>query len=394
VDGTNCYAFCISSLTVNTVSMHILVAPNAFKNSLDARRAGDAIANGIRQSGLSCSIKSLPVGDGGDGTGTLLVEHLKGDHEQLEVLDPLGRRIKSRLGWIDAHRTAVIEMADASGLRLLKPSEYNPLIASSYGTGELIRHAVLAGAGKIILCIGGSATVDGGMGILSALGVKFIDQHGIILKTPSDLVSLADIDTGNLLKEIHDVDFRILCDVSNPLVGESGAAAVFAPQKGAGAEEISILESGLRQLASLILSKKGNDISHMVHGGAAGGVAAGLHAILDAKLENGIEAFLRLVDVETEMKKTNWVITGEGSIDEQTLHGKAPFGVARKAKEYGISVLGLAGKIPEPVDKALLEYFDELICINEPGTSLEEALRNTSFNLEKTACEWAKKKRG
>lgn len=393
MDGTNGHVVCVHSFIINTISMHILVAPNAFKNSLDARGAADAIADGIGQSGLLCSIKCLPVGDGGDGTGALLVEHFKGQYEELEVLDPLGRKIRSRLGWIEAHKTAVIEMADASGLRLLKASEYNPLIASSYGTGELIRHAVLAGASKIILCIGGSATVDGGVGILSALGVKLIGENGGILKAPFELVWLADIDTGNLLKEIQDVDFRILCDVSNPLIGENGAAAVFAPQKGAGGEEISILESGLRQLAGLILSKTGNDISHIVHGGAAGGVAAGLHGILGAKLENGIEAFLRFVDFDTELKKGNWVITGEGSIDEQTLHGKAPFGVAKKAKEYGKFVLGLAGKISEPIDKTLFEYFDELICINEPGTSLEEALRNTGFNLEKTAREWAKKKR-
>jgi glycerate kinase len=374
--------------------MHILVSPNAFKNSLDARRAAEAIANGIRQSGLLCSIKCLPVGDGGDGTGALLVEHLKGDHEELEVADPLGRKIASPIGWIDQHRTAVIEMAGASGLRLLKPSEYNPLVASSYGTGELIRHAVLAGARKIILCIGGSATVDGGMGILSALGVKFIGKNKKILTAPSELASLIEIDTGDLLKEIQGIDIRILCDVSNPLVGENGAAPVFAPQKGAGEEEIKILESGLMQLANVILVKTGNNISHMERGGAAGGVAAGLQGILGAKLENGIEAFLRLVDFESELKKSNWVITGEGSIDEQTLQGKAPFGVAKKAKEHGIPVLGLAGKIPQPIDKVLFEYFDELICINEPGTSVEDALRNTSLNLEKTAFTWAVKMQG
>lgn len=366
--------------------MHILIAPNAFKNSLDAAKVAEAISNGLHQSKLSCTTTCFPVADGGDGTAGLLVDYLKGEWIRTTVYDPLRRKINSSFGWIEKDKTAIIELAVASGLRLLKPDEYDPLVATTYGAGELILEALNRNAIKIILCIGGSATVDGGTGILQALGIKFSDKKGNELNDlPASLLQLAAIDLSGLDKRIEPTEIIILCDVENPLLGENGAATVFGPQKGASQETIQLLEAGLTRFRDIVFNKIGKDMSALKHGGAAGGVAAGLSALLNAHLVNGIDYFLQSTGFEKELAMANLVITGEGSIDLQTLHGKGPFGVAKKAKEFSLTVIGMAGKVPAVIDRSLSPYFDQLISINDETTGLEMAIKNTYSNLERSA---------
>ncbi len=366
--------------------MHILIAPNAFKNGITATDAANAIKKGLGESRLSCTCTCFPVGDGGDGTATLLIQQLHGKIIVTKAHDALARKIDTSFGLIDDGKTAVIELANISGLRLLHTNEYNPLLASTFGTGELIKQALDKKTKKIIIAIGGSATVDGAIGILAALGAIFLDEgHNALEAIPENLYRLSDIDISHLDKRIFNVELIVLCDVDNALLGNRGAAAVFGPQKGADDEAVKKLELNLTRLKDIALMKTGKDMSKMKYGGAAGGTAAGLSAFLNAKLVNGIEYFLHITDFDKALQQTGLVITGEGSIDEQTLQGKAPFGVANHAKKKNIPVIGLAGKVPLQYNKQLQKYFDVLLPINEGIVDMDEALRNTANNLSRTA---------
>src|SRR5688572_8551738 len=368
------------------MDMHILIAPNAFKNSLDATKVAEAINNGLHKSKLSCTTTCFPVADGGDGTAGLLIDHLGGQLIHTIVQDPLKRKIKSSFGWIEKDKTAIIELAAASGLRLLKAEEYDPLITTTQGTGELIIEALNKDATKIILCIGGSATVDGGTGILNALGIKFFNAEGNELDNlPASLSSLAEIDISGLDKRILNIEIIILCDVENPLLGPNGAAAVFGPQKGASGKDVELLERDLTKFCDVVLNKTGKDMAVIKHGGAAGGVAASLYTFLNARLINGIDYFLETTGFEKELKKADMVITGEGSIDQQTLQGKGPFGVAKRAKEFSLPVIAFSGRVAIVPDQSSRQYFDRLISINENIDDLEAAKKNTYMNLEKAA---------
>jgi glycerate 2-kinase len=366
--------------------MKILIAPNAFKNSLDAAEAAEAIKKGLEESHLKCSLQCFPVGDGGDGTAELLIKHFKGKIISAEVHDPLGRKIISSFGLIDEGRTAVIEMANASGLRLLQPNELDPLHANSYGTGELMMEALNKGVNTIILCIGGSATVDGAVGLLQAVGFRFLNKNREALKNiPESLVELNSIDFSKVDERIHHCKITVLCDVENKLPGSEGAANVFGPQKGADADAIKKLESSLAKLRDVVFEQTGKDMDEMKHGGAAGGMAAGLAALLNVELVNGIDYFLSITGFDKALEKTDLVITGEGCIDIQTLQGKGPFGVAKKAKEKGIPVIGLAGKVPLETMASLNTYFDVLLSINHQPMEISSALLHTKDNLVRTA---------
>lgn len=366
--------------------MHILIAPNAFKNSLDAPAVAAAIDEGLKQSNFNGTTTCFPVGDGGDGTGRLLIQHCNGIIIDAIVNDPLGRKINSSFGLIDNGTTAVIEMADASGLRLLKEHELKPLQASSFGTGELIKQALDKNVNKIIICIGGSATVDGGAGILAALGFRFTDKHKKEIRAiPEKLADLDEIDVSGADQRIKACTLVLLCDVENNLLGGKGAAAVFGPQKGASPADVEQLEAALTRLKEIIFRQTGIDISLIKHGGAAGGVAAGLAGLVNAQPVNGIEHFLSLTQFDTKIEKADVVITGEGSIDVQTLQGKGPFGVAVRAKKKKIPVIGLAGKIPSEIPAELYKYFDALLSINPEDMPLADAIKNTRQNLIRTA---------
>jgi glycerate kinase len=365
--------------------MHILIAPNAFKNSLDAAQVAKAIGQGLKQSRLDCTTECFPIADGGDGTGSLILDRCKGVTVPQIVHDPLGRKIDSHFGLIDNGNTAVMEMADASGLRLLKKDELNPMQTSSYGTGELINAALDRGVKKIIIAMGGSATVDGGCGILKALGMDFLDKHGTRLKAiPDELLKMVKIDDSGLDRRIHDTEIVILCDVYNKLLGPEGAAAVFGPQKGASSSDVKLLDSFLRNFAAISKEQLGTDMTSIKHGGAAGGATAGLHTWLNAKLANGIEYFLSLTGFHDALKNADLVITGEGSIDTQTLQGKGPYGVAVEAKKRNLPVIGLAGLVPTKPNAKLEKYFDVLLSINKKFTDMQTAIANTENNLIET----------
>jgi glycerate kinase len=347
--------------------MKILIAPNAFKNSLNADDAAMAILEGLQQSRLQFTGECFPIGDGGDGTGDLLIKRLNATLIEAPARDPLGRQRQATFGL--SGDIAIIEMANASGLRLLKREELDPLTALSTGTGDLIRAALDHNARHIILGMGGSATVDGGVGILTALGIRF---------------SAGSIDTSDADPRLVTTRITVLCDVNNPLLGPRGAAAVFGPQKGASPQAVQQLETRLQQLAKLILEKRGKDLTTIPAGGTAGGAAAGLYGLLDAELVNGIDYFLQLTGFEKALADADLLITGEGSIDEQTLQGKAPFGVAVRAKQKGIPVIGLSGRLPLNTEK-LDEYFDSLFTINRQLIHPAEAVKNTAANLTATA---------
>ncbi|HWK99512.1 MAG TPA: glycerate kinase, partial [Parapedobacter sp.] len=313
--------------------MHVLIAPNAFKHAIDATAAARAIERGLLMSRLSCTCECFPIGDGGNGTCKLIIDRLRGESVQVQVADPLGRPITAAFGVVEG-QTAVIEMADASGLHLLAPEELNPLHAQSYGTGQLINAALDSGVRKIVVGMGGSATVDGGSGMLRALGVRFLDGEGKEIKDlPVGLETLHTIDLSGLDKRLQQVEVTVLCDVDNPLLGEAGAAYVFGPQKGASAEQVVQLDSLLSRFASVIRTTTGEDISARPSGGVAGGASAGLLGLLGATLVNGIDYFLNMTQFDDALSRSQLVITGEGSIDSQTLQGKGPYGVASRAKQ-------------------------------------------------------------
>jgi len=368
--------------------MHILIAPNAFKNSLSAREAALAIEKGLMKSKLNCTFECFPIADGGDGTADLIIDKFKGRRIVKEVRDPLGRTISSSFGLIGEGRTAVIEMADASGLKLLRKKELDPLHATTFGTGELIRFALDEGVSKIIIGLGGSATVDGGVGMVNALGGRFLNSDDKELADlPESLVDLDKIDLSGVDQRIRVCEIIVLCDVDNKLLGDKGAAAVFGPQKGADNRGVLKLEASLARLRDVALEEKGKDMGQVKHGGAAGGSAAGLNIFLNAKLVNGADYFLKLTGFEESVKKADLVITGEGSIDEQTLEGKGPFAVAKLAKKHNLEVIALAGKVPEKENKALRQYFDVLLAIGNEPTDLADAMQLTEKNLIRTAKE-------
>ena len=366
----------------------ILIAPNAFKNSLNAADAAAAIAKGFLQSKLNCTCTCFPVGDGGDGTANLIIKKFNGKLIAVKVSDPFGREISANFGLIDNGKTAVIEMADASGLRLLNSTEFNPLRATTYGTGEMIKYVLNEGVDHIIIGMGGSATVDGGTGILKVLGVQFIDADGNdLIDLPENLSQLYSINLSKIDQRIFGCTITVLCDVDNYLLGPLGSATVFGPQKGATAEGVIKLEASLNNFRNIVLKNTGKDIGLTKHGGAAGGAAAGLNALLNATLVPGAAYFLKLTGFEDSLLKADIVVTGEGSIDEQTLQGKAPFTVAQMAKNNGLTVIGLAGKVPQEDNEQLAHYFDVLLAINNEPTDVKTAMKNTSTDLTRVSIQ-------
>jgi glycerate kinase len=365
--------------------MRILIAPNAFKNSLTAPAAAEAIMNGLRQSTLDCSCELFPIGDGGDGTCDLIVDKLGGYMIHVRVNDPLGRKTTATFGIVENGNTAVIEMAKASGLHLLQPNELDPMKASSYGTGQTIKCALDHGVNKLLVSVGGSATVDGGAGLLRALGIRFLNSgNEPIPDEPGLMGDVAAIDVSELDPRILNCELLVLCDVENTLLGERGTAKMFGPQKGATPEMVSILEANLSALNAVAFKQFGKEMAVIRHGGAAGGTAAGMAMFLNAKLVDGIDEFLHLTGFEHAISSSDLLITAEGSIDEQTLQGKGPFGVAQRARALNVPVIALAGRVPLKVNPLLQKYFHVLLAIGNEPTELPTALNNTYLNLQRS----------
>ncbi len=354
----------------------VLIAPNAFKGALTAREAALAI-----QKGLS-NYKTIlfPIADGGDGSLQVLTDMLNAQLIQISVTGPLGHPVRASYGFQEETKTAIIELAEASGIRHLAKAGLNPWKTTTRGTGELIVEAVKRGAREILLTLGGSATVDGGIGILSTLGVRFYKDHREI-ENPgtADLGDITRYDATQAISLLKNTQITILADVENPMLGPTGAAAVFGPQKGATKTDIPRLERGLENFASVIRQQEGIEVGALKHGGAAGGVAAALHGIVRASLVAGAPAILKLGDFESSLKQADVVITGEGQLDRQTLSGKGPGEVARLAKKAGKKVIGVCG-FSELGDQ--YGYFDRIIEIGDRSMELETNMKRTREKLE------------
>ncbi|MBN1414835.1 MAG: glycerate kinase [Bacteroidales bacterium] len=366
--------------------MRILICPDSFKECLSAKQVAEHIAAGIQRIISSAHIKIIPLADGGEGTVSSLVDATGGRIVKVRVNDPLLRMTDSFFGILGDGKTAVIEMAAASGLALLKASERNPWITTTYGTGELIEYALDQGCRKIFVGVGGSATNDGGLGAAKALGIKFFDKDGQeIAPGGGSLGNIADIDISGLDKRIPACKIFVACDVTNPLTGKKGASTVFGPQKGADAAMIKKLDSNLRYYASLIRQITGKDIEHIPGSGAAGGLSAGLLAFANAEIKPGFELVKEVTHLEQWIKWADLVITGEGKIDFQTQYGKTPYGVAMSAKKHGKSVIAIGGTLEKGYEILYKKGFQCIVPVTDKPMDLLSAMKNAGDLIEDTS---------
>lgn len=366
--------------------MKVVAAPNALKGSLSPFEAAAAIATGARRAHPDVRVEELGIADGGDGTAEVMCRARGGSFREVVALDPLGRPRVARYAWLD-DGTAVIDVATASGLALLGVEERNALVASSFGTGELVRAAALAGARRIVLGVGGSATVDGGAGILQALGARLLDADGCeVSRGGGALRRLARVDTSGIEARLRGVSLEIACDVDSQLLGEHGAARLFGPQKGANTEDVELLECALAHFAQVLARDCGRkDVASVPSGGAAGGIAAGLYGALGARLRPGVDLVLDAVGFEAALEGAALCITAEGSLDRQSLRNKGPCGVARRAAAQRVPTVALAGAIANDVSQHDFPAFAGIFSICARPMSLPEAIRDARPLLEAAA---------
>jgi len=366
--------------------MKIIIAPDSFKESLSAECAAMAIEDGFRAVFPELEAVRLPVADGGEGTVDALIAATGGHRIDIEVTDPQGHRVRGFYGVNGKGDCAVIEMAAASGLMLVPAGQRDPLAATSFGTGELIRHALDGGIRHIILGIGGSATVDGGIGMVQALGGRFTDAQGIDLPWGgAALAQLAAIDLSQLDPRLAQCRIEVACDVENPLTGPCGAAAVFGPQKGASVQDVQVLDAALAHLAAVIFRHLGVNVLEWPGGGAAGGMGVAARLFLRGNMRSGIDIIMDAIGLEEAMQGATLVITGEGRLDQQTINGKAPVGVARLAQRYHVPVIGLAGILGEGVEVVHQHGLEAVFSILPRLAPLETVLEQGEENLRYAA---------
>ncbi|WP_431787534.1 glycerate kinase [Vibrio harveyi] len=364
----------------------IVIAPDSFKESLTAMEVATAIETGFKKVLPDCEYVKLPMADGGEGTVTSLIDATGGELIHVEVTDPLGRKVQGFYGLLGDGKTAVIEMAAASGLHLVEPERRNPLITTTYGTGELIKAALDKEVEHIIIGIGGSATNDGGVGMAQALGVSFVDISGRELGFGGgQLEHLEIIDMNNLDPRLNNVMIQVACDVDNPLCGKHGASHVFGPQKGASESIVAQLDDNLAHYADVINRHLHKNVRDRKGAGAAGGLGAALIAFLDAELKSGIDIVMDAVNLSSEVNNADLVITGEGRIDSQTIYGKTPIGVARTAKKFNIPVVGIAGCLSADYGVVHLHGIDAAFAVVNRFVELPTAMKEAKVNIENTA---------
>ena len=364
--------------------MNILIALDSFKESLSAADACAAVARGFRAIDPKADCHCLPMADGGEGTTAALVAARGGDWQTVTVQDPLGRPVTARYGRLP-DGSAVMEMAEAAGLHYLAPGERNPRITSTYGVGEMLRHALDGGCTHIILGIGGSATNDGGAGMLQALGVRLLDADGGELPPGgAALARLARADFSGLHPALANTTLEIACDVTNPLCGANGASAIFGPQKGADAATVAVLDAALAHYAAVLSASGLPDCREQPGAGAAGGLGYAL-ALLGARLTSGIDLVMQAAGVDAALANADLVITGEGRIDGQTRLGKVPLGVLRRAQKHNVPVIALAGVLGAGAETLTDAGFAAIFPSIAALAPLEETLAKGGENLERTA---------
>ena len=366
----------------------VVIAIDSLKGSMTSLEAGTAIQEAIHMVRKETEVVIKPLADGGEGTTEALIEGLHGERIEKIVTGPLKEPVMAVYGWIEESKTAIMEMASASGIVLLKEEERNPWEATTYGVGELIKDAVLRGAKKIILGIGGSATNDGGIGMLQALGYEFLNQEGNPVGQGAKVLS--EIQTIRKKKDAISLEccqIEVACDVNNPLCGENGATYVFGPQKGVKMEERERIDKAMRHFADMTETFLGVDKREIKGAGAAGGLGFALVAYLQATLRSGIDLILEAVNLEEALQGADLLVTGEGRLDHQTAMGKAPIGVAKLAKKHGIQVIAFAGSVTKDAKICNEKGIDAYFPIVRGITTLEEAIKkeNAKENLKATA---------
>ncbi|KRO05607.1 glycerate kinase [Levilactobacillus paucivorans] len=368
--------------------MKFVIAPDSFKGSLTAKQAADAIYAGLKRVFPDADYELVPMADGGEGTVQSLVDATHGTLKTASVLNPLEKSVDAQYGLLGDGRTAVIEMAAASGIQFVNERTKDPLVTTTYGTGELMLDAMHHGAREIIIGIGGSATTDGGQGMAEALGAKFLDKDGQPIKRGGGgLADLAKIDVSAVDPLVAETKVRIASDVTNPLVGPKGSAAVFGPQKGATAETIPVLDRNLAHYAAIIKRDLGKDLADYPGAGAAGGLGAGLLAFTQSVMEKGVEIVVKETHLKERAADADYVFTGEGAIDFQTQYGKTPMGTALAAKEASphAKVIGLAGNVGEGIDQLYDLGIDAIFPILPGVVDLPTAIKTGEENLTRTA---------
>ena len=371
----------------------IVIACDSFKGSLSSMAVGEACRDGVRLAaadfGTRIDADVVPVGDGGEGTAEALMEALGASQRCVSVSGPLGDTFQAIYGFAPENGTAVMEMASASGITLVQPERRNAMAASSYGTGQMIADALNAGCREILIGIGGSATTDGGMGMLQALGYRFYDANGSLLDgCGANLAKVAHIDFSEVDKRLRDVRFTAACDVNNPLCGPEGSAAVFGPQKGATPQMVEALDAGMRNYAHVAARSLGYDKQNEAGSGAAGGLGFAFRAFLGARLVPGIKMVLDAVGFDDRLNGADLVITGEGRLDHQTAMGKTPAGVLRAARERGVPVVAIGGSVVPGTDFAQAGFAAVFPIVQGPCT-LEEAMDpdNAAENIRRTVLQ-------
>lgn len=366
--------------------MRIVIAPDSFKESMTALEAAHAIEAGFKEVFPQAEYLKIPMADGGEGTVQSIIDATDGEIRKLFVTGPLGEQIEAFYGLSGDGKLAVIEMAASSGLEKVPPAKRNPLLTTTYGFGELIADALNEGVEEILLGIGGSATNDGGAGMLMALGGKLLDRDGqAIQPTGAGLKDLVDIDLIDLHPRIKDVTIRVACDVDNPLTGKNGAAYIYGPQKGANPDQVVELDQNLKNYAEVIKNKLQKDIEKIAGAGAAGGLGAGLIAFLSAKLEPGGDLLADLMNLDDKIKNADLVITGEGGINHQTIFGKTPIAVSKIAKKHEVPTIAFSGVLNKGYESIYEEGINAVFSILPELTSLEETLEKGYINLRNTA---------
>lgn len=354
--------------------MKVVIVIDSFKGSLTSIEAGTAVKEGILNV-FDADIILKPLADGGEGTVKALLAGMRGKEVFMEITGPLGNKVNGIYGILEENKTAIIEMAAAAGIKLVPDHLLNPLNTTTYGVGEMIKDAINRGCRDFIIGIGGSATNDGGIGMLEALGFVFYDEAGApVGNKGKDLLRIAGLSTEGALKELRECNFRIACDVTSPLYGPLGASHVFGPQKGATPEIVEVLDEGLKNYAGVVKNALGKNTETVPGTGAAGGLGYAFLTFLNAKLESGIGIILDQIKLEDDIKDADFVITGEGKLDFQTAMGKAPIGVAKLAKKYGKKVIAFAGGTTDDAVQCNNEGIDSYFSIMQLPMSIETAM--------------------